>query len=194
MDLSSYASATATNHTHHPSAQGSHLVHPSGQLGGADPPQEQPPALARSHLLQRAALLAVDRAPRHGSRRQLTRSPANSITHRPPHLTPPFAAMTCTFSAEQITALSAPLDRAKVRQREQGRSQVSYLEGWQVIAEANRIFGFDGWQRETVALRCVNQSERTIGARARAGTNAPAGASPTPPACASPSARTPARS
>jgi len=70
--------------------------------------------------------------------------------------------MTCTFSAEQITALSAPLDRAKVRQREQGRSQVSYLEGWQVIAEANRIFGFDGWQRETVALRCVNQSERTI--------------------------------
>ena len=73
--------------------------------------------------------------------------------------------MTCTFSTEQITALSAPLDRAKVRQREQGRSSVSYLEGWQVIAEANRIFGFDGWQRETVALRCVNQSERTIGAR-----------------------------
>jgi Rad52/22 family double-strand break repair protein len=67
------------------------------------------------------------------------------------------------FSPEQITALAAPLDRAKVRQREQGRNQVSYLEGWQVIAEANRIFGFDGWQRETVALRCVNQSERTIG-------------------------------
>jgi len=36
--------------------------------------------------------------------------------------------MTCTFSAEQIASLSAPLDRAKVRQREQGRSQVSYLE------------------------------------------------------------------
>ncbi|MCP9860076.1 MULTISPECIES: RAD52 family DNA repair protein [unclassified Cyanobium] len=77
--------------------------------------------------------------------------------------------MTCTFSAEQITALSAPLDRAKVRQREQGRSQVSYLEGWQVIAEANRIFGFDGWQRETVALRCVNQSERTIGREQKPG-------------------------
>jgi DNA recombination protein Rad52 len=71
--------------------------------------------------------------------------------------------MTCTFSPEQITALSAPLDRAKVRQREQGRSSVSYLEGWQVIAEVNRIFGFDGWQRQTIALRCVNQSERTIG-------------------------------
>ena len=71
--------------------------------------------------------------------------------------------MTCTFSAEQITALSAPLDRAKVRQREQGRSQVSYLEGWQVIAEANRIFGFDGWQRQTIAVRCVAQAERLIG-------------------------------
>jgi recombination DNA repair RAD52 pathway protein len=73
--------------------------------------------------------------------------------------------MTCTFSTEQIACLSAPLDRAKVRQREQGRSKVSYLEGWQVIAEANRIFGFDGWQRETIEARCVNQSERPIGAR-----------------------------
>jgi DNA recombination protein Rad52 len=77
--------------------------------------------------------------------------------------------MTCTFSTEQIASLSAPLDRAKVRQREQGRSKVSYLEGWQVIAEANRIFGFDGWQRETIEVRCVSQAERTIGRDQRAG-------------------------
>jgi len=69
------------------------------------------------------------------------------------------------FSPEQLAALSAPIDRANVRQREQGRSRVSYLEGWQVIAEANRIFGFDGWQRQTIAVRCVAQAERTIGAR-----------------------------
>jgi hypothetical protein len=67
------------------------------------------------------------------------------------------------FSPEQLAALAAPLDRDKVRQREQGRSRVSYLEGWQVIAEANRIFGFDGWQRQTIAVRCVAQAERTIG-------------------------------
>jgi DNA recombination protein Rad52 len=67
------------------------------------------------------------------------------------------------FSPEQLAALSAPLDRANVRQREQGRSRVSYLEGWQVIAEANRIFGFDGWQRQTIAVRCVAQAERSIG-------------------------------
>jgi hypothetical protein len=40
---------------------------------------------------------------------------------------------------------------------------VAYLEGWQVIAEANRIFGFDGWQRQTIAVRCVSQAERAIG-------------------------------
>ena len=40
---------------------------------------------------------------------------------------------------------------------------MSYLEGWQVIAEANRIFGFDGWQRQTIAVRCVAQAERLIG-------------------------------
>ena len=71
----------------------------------------------------------------------------------------------CRFSPEQIAALSAPLDRAKVKQREQGRGSVSYIEGWQVIAEANRIFGFDGWQRQTLQLRCIHQAERLIGAR-----------------------------
>ena len=73
------------------------------------------------------------------------------------------------FSPEQLAALSAPLDRANVRQREQGRSRVSYLEGWQVIAEANRIFGFDGWQRQTIAVRCVAQGERTIGREQKSG-------------------------
>ena len=74
-------------------------------------------------------------------------------------------AQHCGFSPEQLAALAAPLDRANVRQREQGRGKVAYVEGWVVVAEANRIFGFDGWQRQTIAMRCVAQSERTIGAR-----------------------------
>jgi len=72
-------------------------------------------------------------------------------------------AQPCGFSPDQLAALAAPLDRANVRQREQGRGKVAYLEGWQVIAEANRIFGFDGWQRQTIAVRCVSQAERPIG-------------------------------
>jgi hypothetical protein len=69
------------------------------------------------------------------------------------------------FSAGQITALAAPLDRALVSSREQGRSQVPYLQSWLVIREANRIFGFDGWQRQTLQVQCVCQAERLIGSR-----------------------------
>ncbi|MFM2172844.1 MAG: hypothetical protein RLZZ54_771 [Cyanobacteriota bacterium] len=73
------------------------------------------------------------------------------------------------FSERQVALLSAPLDRANVRQREQGRSRVSYLEGWQVIAEANRIFGFDGWERCTLISRCVTEHERPIGRDRKSG-------------------------
>ena len=72
-------------------------------------------------------------------------------------------AQSSGFSPEQLAALSAPLDRANVRQREQGRGKVAYVEGWFAVAEANRIFGFDGWQRQTIAVRCVAQAERPIG-------------------------------
>ena len=73
------------------------------------------------------------------------------------------------FSERQVAALSAPLNRANVRQREQGRSRVSYLEGWQVIAEANRIFGFDGWERSTLISRGVAEHERPIGRDRKSG-------------------------
>lgn len=76
---------------------------------------------------------------------------------------------TAVFSPEQIAALSAPLDRAKVQTRSQAGRSLAYLEGWQAIAEANRIFGFDGWQRETIAMQCVSERERTLGSSNRAG-------------------------
>ena len=89
----------------------------------------------------------------------------------PPTPTPPSGAATAApgFSTRQLAALSAPLDRANVRQREQGRGKVAYVEGWWALAEANRIFGFDGWQRQTIALRCVAQAERTIGRDRKSG-------------------------
>ena len=46
---------------------------------------------------------------------------------------------------------------------------MAYVEGWQVIAEANRIFGFAGWQRQTIAVRCVAQAERFIGREQKPG-------------------------
>ncbi|MCF8139582.1 MAG: RAD52 family DNA repair protein [Cyanobium usitatum Tobar12.5m-G36] len=46
---------------------------------------------------------------------------------------------------------------------------LNVIEGWQAIAEANRIFGFDGWQRETISVHCVHQGERSIGRDGRTG-------------------------
>lgn len=68
-----------------------------------------------------------------------------------------------TFTPEQTAKLAAPLDRAHVKQRQQSGRALSYVEGWHAIAEANRIFGFDGWTRETLDVRCVSERERKIG-------------------------------
>lgn len=54
-----------------------------------------------------------------------------------------------SFSPEQVAALEAPLDRAKVKSRVQGKSSVSYIEAYHAENEANRIFGFAAWDRET---------------------------------------------
>lgn len=51
-----------------------------------------------------------------------------------------------------IAELKKPLDAKNVASRKQGGGQVSYIEGWHAIAEANRIFGFDAWTRETVEM------------------------------------------
>lgn len=61
------------------------------------------------------------------------------------------------FSEQQVKLLSAKLNERFVKMREHGQKRLSYIEGWHVIAEANRIFGFDGWDRETVAAECVWQ-------------------------------------
>lgn len=67
------------------------------------------------------------------------------------------------FNDEQKLELQAPLNAKNVKTREQGRSTLSYVESWHVIDEANRIFGFDAWNRETVSATCVSERERKIG-------------------------------
>lgn len=67
-----------------------------------------------------------------------------------------------TFNPEQIKAMQAPLNSAAVKSREQGGRQLSYIEGWHAIAEANRIFGFDGWNRETILLQETNRDLVTL--------------------------------
>lgn len=64
-----------------------------------------------------------------------------------------------SLSAKQTAELEKPLDKSKVAERTQSGRKLSYIEGWHAIAEANRIFGFDGWQRETVEMREVRPPE-----------------------------------
>ena len=59
------------------------------------------------------------------------------------------------FSAKQVQALRRNLDRRHIRTREANGRELSYIEGWYALSEANRIFGFDGWSRQTIESKCV---------------------------------------
>ncbi len=59
------------------------------------------------------------------------------------------------FSAKQVKALRRSPDHRHIRTREAHGRELTYLEGWYSISEANRIFGFDGWSRETIESKCV---------------------------------------
>lgn len=61
-----------------------------------------------------------------------------------------------SFTTEQIAALKAPLSKANVKKNPRG---FDYVEGWHAIAEANRVFGFDNWNRETLEMRQLGEPE-----------------------------------
>jgi hypothetical protein len=64
------------------------------------------------------------------------------------------------FSPEQVRQLRAKLKAKHVKTRQAEGALLHYVEGWHAIAEANRIFGFDAWDRRTISSRCVH-SERS---------------------------------
>jgi len=59
--------------------------------------------------------------------------------------------------------LQAKLDPAHVKPAKSFGPKGDYLEGWHVMAEANRIFGFGGWSYEITECTCVFQGPREIG-------------------------------
>ena len=68
-----------------------------------------------------------------------------------------------SFSEDQIDHLENTLDPSVVANRKQGGTQVAYIQAWHAIAEANRIFGFGEWDRETVEMRLVQEKDTIIG-------------------------------
>jgi hypothetical protein len=60
------------------------------------------------------------------------------------------------FSEQQVRQLKAKLKARYVKTRQAEGALLHYVEGWHTIAEANRIFGFDAWDRRTISSRCVH--------------------------------------
>lgn len=59
------------------------------------------------------------------------------------------------FSDKQRAELKSKLRYRHIKTRDSNGTTLTYLEGWHVIAEANRIFGFDNWDRKTIFPRCL---------------------------------------
>ena len=59
------------------------------------------------------------------------------------------------FDQQQRKALRAKLRHANIRSRVQNGTTLHYIEGWWVVAEANRIFGHENWDRETRPPTCI---------------------------------------
>lgn len=57
--------------------------------------------------------------------------------------------------------LDQKLPKEYVMQRKQGNAMVDYIGGWTVIENANRIFGYQGWQFQLEDLQEVEHSQIT---------------------------------
>jgi recombination DNA repair RAD52 pathway protein len=62
--------------------------------------------------------------------------------------------MVMAFTELQIKSLKAKLKRGGVKVRQVSGTAISYVEGWHAVAEANRIFSFDSWDRQTLPPQC----------------------------------------
>ena len=66
-----------------------------------------------------------------------------------------------TFTAEQNEALSAKLDAKHIKPPPKGKYG-EYVPAFHIIAEANRIFGFDGWSYNITQLKVTNEGWRKV--------------------------------
>lgn len=73
------------------------------------------------------------------------------------------------FTPQQIKELQEPLSQQVVKKRDQANRSLSYVEGWWIIREANRIFGFGCWHQEILEIKCISERERGIGRQQKPG-------------------------
>lgn len=63
------------------------------------------------------------------------------------------------FTPETKAILQEKLLKKHVSNRSQAGQSLSYIESHHAIREANRAFGFDGWNRETLSLTVVQAEQ-----------------------------------
>ena len=61
------------------------------------------------------------------------------------------------FNEKQSEILASNLDTSRVKTRQKANVSLSYLEGFDVIENANAIFGFGNWSYSIVVLEQVSQ-------------------------------------
>lgn len=61
------------------------------------------------------------------------------------------------FNQEQLQILKSEIDLNRIKTREKGNIQLSYLEGYDVIDTANKVFGFGNWSYTVSSLEMVSQ-------------------------------------
>ena len=63
------------------------------------------------------------------------------------------------FSKEQIEILNEELNSNRIKTREKGNINLSYIEGFDVIDTANKVFGFGNWSYSISKLDQVSQEQ-----------------------------------
>jgi len=61
------------------------------------------------------------------------------------------------FNEEQMKLLNQELASNRIKTRSKGNVNLSYLEGFDIIETANKVFGFGNWSYHTVSLEAVSQ-------------------------------------
>ncbi len=61
------------------------------------------------------------------------------------------------FNDKQIKTLEDELDSSRIKTRDKGNINLSYLEGFDVIETANNVFGFGNWSYTVSKLEQVSQ-------------------------------------
>jgi len=65
------------------------------------------------------------------------------------------------FSDKQLQVLKCEIEPSRIKRRDKGSISLSYLEGFDVMETANKIFGFGNWSYTISSLEQVSQETNT---------------------------------